>query len=53
MRATLTLNNSFQIELPSGGSFLCVNITFSAGKNTVEVLYMTEKPDLKKLLCLI
>ena len=28
--------------------FFCVNITFSAGKNTVEVLFMTKKAELEK-----
>lgn len=47
MRATLTLNNSFQIELPRGGSFLLCEYNILSGKNTVEVLFMTEKSDLK------
>ena len=32
MRATLTLNNSFQIELPCGGSFLLCEYNILCGK---------------------
>lgn len=32
MRATLTLNNSFQIELPRGGSFLLCEYNILSGK---------------------
>lgn len=32
MRATLTLNNSFQIELPMGGSFLLCEYNILSGK---------------------
>ena len=32
MRATLTLNNSFQIELPRGGSFLLCEYNILCGK---------------------